>query len=63
MNFDWHVLLELAQLLLTLLVIPLIKVLLGIKIELSHFNAVLEGLTKRMERIETWQDNGRGRGG
>ena len=56
---DWHTILELTQMLLTLLVIPLIKVLLGIKVELAHFNATVEGLVARIKRIEEWQDNGR----
>jgi hypothetical protein len=48
--------LDVAQLGMTALVIPLIKVLLSIKMELAHFNATVESLIKRIERVENWQD-------
>ena len=55
-QFDWHMVLDVAQLGMTALVIPLIKVLLSIKMELAHFNATVESLIKRIERVENWQD-------
>jgi hypothetical protein len=48
--------LSLIQIALSACVIPLIKILWDIKIELAPLAKAIEGLDKRVERVERWQD-------
>ena len=52
-------LVPLINMILNILILPLLAILWGIKVELARLNALLEGHDGRIERLEAVQDSSR----